>query len=100
EYEEAGLDATDEVAERLHVAAHLPQDGATGEPLDPAEERAAFYAAMDDDLDTPAAIAALRRLGERILLAREAHRPTGEAQAQLRPLGGILRLPFADRRGE
>ena len=52
---------------------------------------------MDDDLNTPQAIAALFDLAREINRARDSGLGTAPAQETLRELGGILGLTFAGR---
>jgi cysteinyl-tRNA synthetase len=67
--------------------------GKTGAPaLDGAHARAAFAAAMDDDLNTPAALAALVALGHETLAAAQAGRNVRPAQTTLRELGRVFGL--------
>ncbi|HZA24165.1 MAG TPA: DALR domain-containing protein, partial [Dehalococcoidia bacterium] len=70
-----------------------PSDN-SGESMDawPFEKR--FVAAMDDDLNTPQAIAALFDLAREINRAGEAGQSINEAQDTLRNLGSILGLTF------
>ncbi len=66
------------------------------EALDAESHRQRFMAAMDDDLNTPQAIAALFDLAREINRERDAGRPVAGDQAVLRQLGGILGLTFAE----
>ena len=52
---------------------------------------------MDEDLNTPQAIAALFDLARDINREREAGSSVREAQATLRELGGVLGLTFEER---
>ncbi len=67
------------------------------DPLDASPFQASFLAAMDADLNTPKAIAALFDLAREINRAREAERGVSLAQECLRRLGGILGLTFQGR---
>ncbi|MDQ2681991.1 MAG: cysteine--tRNA ligase [Chloroflexota bacterium] len=67
---------------------------AIGEMLDVRLQQDAFLEAMDDDLDTPAAIAALRTMTDEILAADDMD--VSEAQRTMRQLAGILGLTLAD----
>ena len=60
--------------------------------LDPEPARAAFARAMDDDLDTPAAIAALSRLADGTLAAARAGEQVAAAQEGLRQMGRVFGL--------
>jgi L-cysteine:1D-myo-inositol 2-amino-2-deoxy-alpha-D-glucopyranoside ligase len=62
----------------------------SGDPVDALPYRDRFVAAMDDDLDTPRAIAVLRELAEAILAGRREHRPTSQARHELRTLSAVL----------
>ena len=94
-YSDEGAAAMERSADRLRHS--LTHDGAAGgEPIDAAPYRERFMAAMDDDLNTPRALAAL------FGLAREVNRSHGErdvsaAQDCLRNMGDILGLTFAAR---
>jgi L-cysteine:1D-myo-inositol 2-amino-2-deoxy-alpha-D-glucopyranoside ligase len=75
-------------ARLTQAAASEVRDG--GEPgAVAAETRAEVRAALDDDLDTPRALAALDKLADAILAGAE---PAGTAT--LRELAGVLGLPF------
>ena len=95
-YSDEGAASMERSADRLRRS--LEHDGPdAGEPLDAAPYEERFMAAMDDDLNTPRALAAL------FDLAREINRSHGErsvkpAQERLRRLGEILGLTFAERR--
>ncbi len=65
-----------------------------GEMIDFSVHRDRFQAAMDDDLDIPAAIEALRALTDEILTADDTD--TSDCQRGLRQLTGILGLTLAD----
>ena len=70
---------------------------ASGEALDATSFRQRFMAAMDDDLNTPQAIAALFDLARDINRERDAGNLVAEAQTTLRELGGVLGLTFEER---
>lgn len=65
--------------------------------LDDKPFRQRFLAAMDDDLNTPQAIAALFDLARDINRERDAGVSVANAQATLRELGGVLGLTFEER---
>jgi L-cysteine:1D-myo-inositol 2-amino-2-deoxy-alpha-D-glucopyranoside ligase len=77
-------------AELLSSAATLR--GAAGEPLTADDRVAEFAEALEQDLNTPAAIAVLRRLAESIVAASNQGGAVGAAQDVLRKLGGVLGL--------
>lgn len=90
EYDEAGLRQALARVER-YIAASRADAVAGGNPLDAMPYRDRFVAAMDDDLDTPAALSTLDDLAGAILVA------TGDqdlvaAQGTLRQLAGVMGL--------
>jgi cysteinyl-tRNA synthetase len=91
-YSEQALESGKRAAERLRLAATLP--GGDGPPADvPVETyRGRFLAAMDDDLNTPAALAALFDLARDINRSRDEGRDIEEAQSLLHELSGVLGL--------
>jgi cysteinyl-tRNA synthetase len=95
-YSEEALESGKRAAERLRLAATIP--GAGGPPADvPVETyRERFIAAMDDDLNTPAALAALFDLARDINRSRDEGRGTDEAQGTLRELAGVLGLTLRE----
>lgn len=66
------------------------------EPLDSDPYLERFMGAMDDDLNTPQAIAALFDLARDINRERGAGRSVKAAQSRLREMGGILGLTFEE----
>ena len=95
EYEptEAEFEDADRLAGRLREALEARSSG-KGSPLDGAAERTRFLAALDDDFNTPDAVAALAKLSDGIVEAVEYGRDVRHAQATLRELGGVLGLTF------
>ena len=89
-YEDAEVDAWQRVAGDLIEAVDLPAYGIDNE-LDVSVERDRFLLAMDDDLNTPAAIEALQAIASAILESPEDD-DTREAQRTLRELADILGL--------
>ena len=84
-------------ADRLQVAARVTPDGpAQGEALDPASYRQAFIEAMDDDLNTAQALAALFDLAREINRARDENRPFDDAQAALLELADVMGLTLVE----
>ncbi len=94
-YSEDGVAAQERAAERLR---HALKDGAGGggPRLDPAPYRQRFIEAMDDDLNTPRAIAALFDLARDINRGREQGQDVADAQATLRELAGVLGLTLKE----
>ena len=70
------------------------------EGLDAETYRRQFFEAMDDDLNTPRALAALFDLARDINRSSDAGHPVADAQDTLRDLGGILGLTFAQREAD
>jgi cysteinyl-tRNA synthetase len=95
-YSEEALESGKRAAERLRLAAMLP--GGEGAPSDIEVEsyRQRFIEAMDDDLNTPAGLAALFDLTREINRARDEGRGVDEAQATLRELAGVLGLTLRE----
>ena len=83
------------LAEALELAASLPGDG-KGDPIDPEAFRSRFIEAMEDDLNTAQALAALFDLAREINRGRDQGQSVEEAQAALRELAGVLGLTLAE----
>ncbi len=90
-YSEEALEAAKAGAERLRTAA-TAQGGASPATIDHEAARARFIEAMDDDLNTPRALAALFELAREINRAAAAGGDAAAAQATLRELCGVLGL--------
>ena len=88
--EEAAKGAMNAV-ERLRNALSTVEAG-SGAPVESALYRERFIAAMEEDLNTSAALATLFDLAREINRGRDASRPVGDAQAALRELAGVLGL--------
>ena len=92
-YTDDGCTSMERSLERLRHA--LGRNGAgAGEALDTEPHRRQFFDAMDDDLNTPRALAALFDLAREINRSGDAGNPVTAAQDSLRNLGGILGLAF------
>jgi cysteinyl-tRNA synthetase len=94
-YTEESLIATERGAERLRNALMETPDGG-GVELECEEFRHRFIEAMDDDLNTPQAIAALFDLAREINRGRDEGMPVREAQEALQELGSVLGLTFQE----
>ena len=95
-YTDEGCDAMERSADRLrHVLRPGTESG--GAPLDPAPFREQFMAGMDDDLNTPRALAAMFDLSREMNRQRDEGHSIAEAQDCLRHLGSILGLTFQER---
>ena len=93
-YDEVELDRWAGVAEDLIEAVEIPAYGIE-EELDVGTLRDRFYAALDDDLNTPLAIEILREIATGILESPEED-DVREAQRTLRELAGVLGLTLEE----
>jgi L-cysteine:1D-myo-inositol 2-amino-2-deoxy-alpha-D-glucopyranoside ligase len=96
EYEYKHEDVQTAEQQTASIVAALHTTGGTGAALDAAPAREQFQAALEDDFDTPRAIAALTDLAEQISQAAGAGQDVHVAQATLRELAGVLGLVLAD----
>ena len=88
-------------AERLrHALRSTPDVQGDAEELDPSPFQKRFLEAMDDDLNTPRALASLFDLAREINRARDAGHNMAAAQTSLSHLGGILGLTFNEPNGD
>ena len=94
-YSDEGAAAVERSLERVRRAL-VPGNG-SGPEIEAETHRARFAAAMDDDLNTPQAVAALFDLARDINRGRDAGQRIDAGQAALRELGGVLGLTFEDR---
>ncbi len=94
-YSEEALESAGKAAERLRNPLREGSRNGNG-GLDPIPYRERFLKAMDADLNTPQAIAALFDLAREINRARESRKDVTEAQRTLRELGNILGLTFRE----
>ena len=83
---------SDETSADAAPGNNAPTSSASGTPVDAAPFRQRFTAGMDDDLNTPRALAALFDLAREINRGRAAGRPAEAAQQELRHLAGVLGL--------
>ena len=101
QYSDEGSAAMERSLDRFHHALRPVDAGEDGiqdnEALDVDAYRARFLGAMDDDLNTPQAIAALFDLARDINREMDSGHAVAVAQATLRELGGILGLTFEER---
>ena len=90
-FSEATLEAAKSGAERLRTAARAPsEDGDGGIDLGGMRER--FVRSMDDDLNTPQALAVLFDLAKEINRCRDEKRGVTDAQKLLLEMAGVLGL--------
>ena len=94
-YSDEGCAAMERSLERLRHALR-PTTGDSGEALDPSPFQEQFLAAMNDDLNTPRALAALFDLAREINRGRDRRQVILGAQDCLRHLGGVLGLTFQE----
>jgi len=95
-YSDEGCDAMERSADRLrHVL--RPETESAGEPMDAAAFEEQFMAGMDDDLNTPKALAALFDLSREMNRQHDEGHSISDAQDCLRHLGSILGLTFNER---
>ena len=94
-YEEHAIEEKERAVRRLRSAVDANSDGSSG-LLDPAPYVERFVEVMDDDLNTPRAVAVLFDLGRDIFRARDSDKSIDAAQAKLRELAGILGLTLED----
>ena len=95
-YTDMALGAAKRGVERLRTAAHAASPEGDKDPVDAAPVRERFLEAMEDDLNTAQALAALFDLAREMNRARDEGRSTREAQAVLRELAGVLGLTLAE----
>jgi cysteinyl-tRNA synthetase len=98
QFSDEGCLAMERSAARLRHAL-TRNTGGSGEPLTAKPYQERFLGAMDDDLNTPRALAALFDLAREINRAHDEGRSVTEAQDTLRRLGNILGLTFEGRDG-
>ena len=94
-YEEHAIEEKERAVRRLRAAIEAKSDGSSS-PLDTAPYVDRFVEVMDDDLNTPRAVAVLFDLGRDIFRARDAGKSIDAAQSKLRELSGVLGLTLED----
>ena len=87
-YSEESLEGAKRAALRLRQAVNLKRPENTGDALDASAYCERFKTAMDDDFNTPQAVAALFDLAHEINRAVEQGRGVNDAQETMRELGG------------
>jgi cysteinyl-tRNA synthetase len=93
-YTSEAIDAAQAGADRLMRVALKEIKDSKGKALDVAPYRQRFTDAMDDDFNTPQAIAALFDLSRDINKAEETGMNAAQARETLKELGGVLGLTF------
>ena len=100
-YSDDALAGAERAAGRVRQAVAASANAGVAGELDAAPHRQRFIAAMDDDLNTPQAIAALFDLARDINRESEAGRDVSVAQRTLAELGGgVLGLTFRELQAE
>ncbi|MGI5917429.1 MAG: cysteine--tRNA ligase [Anaerolineae bacterium] len=94
EYDAAELEPADAMAATLQRAVRAT--GGAGAALDADDALEAFTGALNNNLNTRGALAAMRGLSERIIDAAARGQDVGEAQAALRRMGTVFGLCFGD----
>jgi L-cysteine:1D-myo-inositol 2-amino-2-deoxy-alpha-D-glucopyranoside ligase len=88
-YDRRGVIAAEGNVAKLRDAL-ATRGGSDPAAIDHSEVRAAFFAALDDDLQTPLALALLNGLASDILAAGERGQDVRPAQAALRQIAGVI----------
>ena len=95
-YSDEALAGAERAAARLRQALAAPANPGTDAALDPQPARDRFVEAMDDDLNTPQALAALFDLARDVNRASAEGRSVVAAQETLRELAGVLGLSLRE----
>ncbi|MEX0763380.1 MAG: cysteine--tRNA ligase [Dehalococcoidia bacterium] len=90
-YDIDAISAQERALRRLRSAVEVESPGG-GNAVDAGPLRERFIEAMDDDMNTPQAVAALFDLSREIFRGRDSGQDISEAQAALRELAGVLGL--------
>ena len=96
-YTDDGIASAERALERLTNALRAAPSDAANASMDAAPFRDRFRAAMDDDLNTPQAIATLFDMAREINRDRETGMDVGEAQEALREMASVLGLSLEER---
>lgn len=98
-YSEHNVEAQERAAERLRAALRAPATTGGGQRVEAGQFRERFVEAMDDDLNTPRALAAIFDLAREINRGREERSDVSNAQAVLRELADVVGLRLAEPEG-
>ena len=98
-YREDVVESHERAAERLRRAAAAESEDARGESMDASGFRERFVDAMDDDLNTPRALAVLFDMSREMNRARAGGRDTSDARSVLQELAGVLGLTLEESHG-
>ena len=100
-YTDESIEGQQRAADRLLTTLEIDASSNVGtEAVDPEPFRQRFRAAMDDDLNTPQALAALFDLTREINRGHGEDKQIGSAQETLRELTGVLGLRLYPHEGE
>ena len=97
-YSDQAISSHERAAERLRNALRTDGTAAIGQSLDPSSYSDRFVEAMDDDLNTPRALAALFDLGRDINRGREEGSDVTRAQDVLKELALVLGITLEEPR--
>ena len=97
-YSDENLSATEKGIERLVRATHVDIEESTAPAIDAQPYRGRFIEAMDDDFNTPQAVAAMFDLAREINRGRDEAMGIAEAQKMLKELGEVLGLTLHSER--
>ena len=95
-YDEENLVAAERAVRRLRQAANAANNGGGGEKYDAEHIRERFVEAMDDDLNTPRALAAVFDLAREIFTHQANGADISAGQETLRELVGVLGLTLEE----
>ncbi|MCY4583138.1 MAG: class I tRNA ligase family protein, partial [Chloroflexi bacterium] len=96
-YSDEALAGSERAAGRLRQAASADSNAGATEALDASETRSRFIEAMDDDLNSPQAVAALFDLARDINRGSSEGQDVASAQETLRELTAVLGLTLEER---
>lgn len=88
EYSEESVERTEQIVQTIKGA--LAAESGSGDVFDADDYRGRFYAAMDEDFDTPIAITVLAELAQAIVAAAETGQDIRASQQLLQELGNVL----------
>lgn len=97
-YREAELVQAEHLAQKLRAA--VLASGGAGPQLDASPSQHAFKLALDQDLDTPKALAVLENLADQILLGAQNNQGIAQAQQALRAAAQIFGLRLGATQAE
>ncbi|MFP6594000.1 MAG: cysteine--tRNA ligase [Dehalococcoidia bacterium] len=95
-YDEDNIHTQERAARRLRQAATAESSANSGESVDPAPFKERYIEAMEDDLNTPQALAAIFDLAHEINRGGDAGHDLTQAQAEMRSLSSVLGLTLAE----